>query len=73
MGDDAAPFAQALAVAISGNGWLLKSLLNGESIEEIPINGFDEVWVFPDRVGCTRSPNQPAPPRPRPSRVPGRG
>ena len=47
---------QPLAVAISGNGWLLQSLPNGESIEEIAINGFDEVWAFPDRVGCTRSP-----------------
>lgn len=27
------------------NGWLLQSLLNDESIEEIAINGLDEVCV----------------------------
>ncbi len=55
--------------AVSGNGWLLQSLLNGESIEEIAINGFDEVWVSrtesdaPDHppASATSAPTKPRP------------
>src|SRR3954453_3738970 len=45
LGDDAAPLAQAQRSPIGDNGWLLQSLLNDASIEEIAINGLDEVCV----------------------------